>query len=306
MLTTAIKNCDTPVIKEELVRYLKPDDWRLIAGCHRHTAEVRVSRLKGDICLDLSHVRLDDAGARWLGDHMNDIFYAGDRPLEHKWPVRLDLSYTVTDISCGVLPYLGSHLLRATRRIHTLYLRENSFPRHPAMMEALVAACKRDAFAMLKILRLDHTHLRDEDMEQLAPCFAPCGGLAEVEVVDLDDTHLTSQGLASFLLFAREMRKLQRLEMAWNDLTLGDARKLAFWIVETSEWHDIRYVGTGCHPGEDIDERKSVEKLLRNAVKQRRQTWRWKRLAEHARQLEAGRYYQAPTVGNTDVSSESD
>ena len=308
MLTSDVKSGDPNQhrVKEELVRYLKPDDWRLIAGCHRHTAEVRVSKLKGDVCLDLSHVRLDDAGARWLGDHMNDIFYGGDRPLEHNWPLRLDLSYTVTDISCGVLPYLGSHHLRATKRIHTLYLRENSFGRHPAMMEALVAACKRDAFPVLKILRLDNTHLRDEDMEKLAPCFGPGGGLAEVELVDLDNNHLTRQGLASFLLFARKMRKLQRLEVEWNDLTLGDARKLAFWIVETAEWRDIRYVSTGYHPDEDQDERKSVQKLLRNAVKQRRQSWRWTQLAEHARALDAGRYYSTPTVGNTDDSSESD
>jgi len=307
MFTSEVKSGDNKHhIREGLRRQLKPDDWRLIAGCHRRTAEVRVSKLKLDICLDLSHIRLDDAGARWLCDHMDDIYYGGRRPLEHKWPCRLDLSYTVTNISCGVLPYLGSHLLRATKRLHTLYLRENSFPRHPEMMQALVAACKRAAFPVLKILRLDHTHMRDEDMQKLAPCFGPNGGLAEVELVDLDNNHLTSQGLACFLLFAREMRKLRRLEVEWNDLTLSDARKLAFWIVETSGWCDIRHVSTGCHPGEDIDERKGVQKLLRNAVKQRRETWRWQQLAEHARQLEAGQHYQAPTVGTTDDSSQSD
>ena len=83
----------------------RPDDWRLLAGCYRVLAKDLVDLLVNNSCLDLQHVRLDDAGARWLCDHVDALVTRPDiGSAWYYWPDSLNLSNTVTPISLGIPP----------------------------------------------------------------------------------------------------------------------------------------------------------------------------------------------------------
>jgi hypothetical protein len=153
------------------------------------------------------------------------------------------------------------------------------------MMKALVAASQGGAFKQLQVLRLDDTHFRDEEMEQLAPCFKTGGGLDRLELLDLDDNQLTGKGLDCFKRHAKYMTKLQTLEMEDNEFSLEDVHSLAFWIADKSKWCDIRKVSAPVSGTTYVDyiQRTQAGKLLRSSVRTRRQRWRWELLARHAR-----------------------
>jgi hypothetical protein len=284
----------------------RPDDWRLLAGCYRVLAKDLVGHLGNNSALDLQHVRLDDAGARWLCDYADDLVSRPDIGYAcYHWPDSLNLANTVTPISLGILPLLGSPY-QFTMRLNVLILRNNPFPEHEGMMAALVGASRRGAFPALKVLRLDSTDLRDEEMQELAPCFRPGGGLETLEVLDLENNALTGQGLQHFMRCAKMMHALERLELDTNQLRCSDLRDLAFWIVEQSEWYNAYEVSVSMWEGPSIEHQR-VDKLLRNACRHRRQCWRWETLAAHERKrqrpLPGEERPPTPYVGNTDASS---
>ena len=294
-------------LSPEVREVLKPDDWRLLAGCARKCAAARVKQLRQEYeyVFNLSNVRLDDAGARWLCDHASRAIDALDEKRGNRhWLYRLDLANTATPISCGILPYLGTHFA-PSKRIQTLYLRHNSFPQYPGMMEALVAACKGGALAQLQVLRLDDTDFRDQEMEQLAPCFKTGGGLDRLELLDLDENHLTGVGLDHFKRHAKYMTKLQTLEMEDNEFSLEAVHSLAFWIVEKSKWCNIRKVSAPvsalCFA--DHTQRTEAGKLIRSSVRNRRQRWRWEVLVRHARCMTS--VWPLDRVPQPDVGSSS-
>jgi len=285
-----------------IAELLRPDDWRLLAGCYRLAAKGRVELLRTEKELGLRHIRLDDAGARWLCDYANALV-TRTWP-QYNWPDKLDLSYTVTPISLGILPLLGSPY-QFTTRLTVLCLRDNPFPEHEGMMAALVGACRRGAFPALKVLRLDNTRLRDREMQELAPCFRPGGGLEMLEVLDLEDNELTGQGLQHFMRCAKKMHKLERLELEMNRFWFAELRSLALWIVEQSEWFHAYEVSVTHCVGDSQRQHDRAEKLLRNACRYRRQRWRWETLAADARVVlvDGEERPPSPDVGNSHPSS---
>ena len=286
-----------------IAELLRPDDWRLLAGCYRVLAEDMVGHLMNNSSLCLRGARLDDAGARWLCDHANALV-ARPGCVQYHWPDSLDLSNTVTPISLGILPLLGSPY-QFTTRLNVLILRNNPFPEHEGMMAALVGACRRGAFPALKVLRLDSTRLRDREMQELAPCFRPGGGLERLQVLDLEDNELTGDGLQHFMQCAKKMHALERLELEMNRFWFVDLRALASWIAEQSEWFNAYEVSCAACVGDSQRQHERAEKLLRNACRYRRQRWRWETLVAdaYAERREGEERPPSPDVGNSGASS---
>ncbi len=202
----------------------------LMAGCMTLGALERVERTHGvpQGALDLSHKRVDDAGALAVARAIG------------QWEIgALNLTAAIEyHFSLGMLRPLVSNHVMPTDRMYRLVLDECVLAVMGVRMFA--RAAQKGHFYGLNTLSMARCQLSQGHMRELIPCFKECGGLNRLVTLGLARNDIDSTCMEQWMQEGKYLVELKALYLEHNPGVSDDTwGAFGMWIKNHSRWNSI-------------------------------------------------------------------